>query len=238
MLNLQGPCLTMIGGRTVGLDSMNLAASRIESGQWDAAIVGAAEEHCDLIPEIYGACGLHAPDNAGEPFDDRCTGFVSSAASVVLFVESRRSAQRRGATVYGSIEAWDQTVWNSPAVKPGIRHIGAMLGRHRFADDVISSANGTRIDRMEALALRVASSHLPLEPAVSALSPTLHETFSAGPLLAIAATLLSKETLGLASDGLNGVGGLRPAERGKPVDRFTVLSTDYNGACSAAWLCT
>lgn len=236
MLRLTGPCLTMIGGRTAGLDSLGLAATRIATGEWDAAVVGAAEEHCDLIPEIYRQCGLHATGEAAPPFADEPAGFVSSAAGVVLFVESLESAQRRGATVYGSVEAWDRAAWNSRAIKPGITNIAAMLGRNRFAEHVISSANGTHLDRMEAIALRIASSHLSLDPAVSALGPTLREMFSVGPLLAIAATLLRRRALGTVGGGLDGIGGMRPAQRDEPVNRFAVLSTDYNGACATAWL--
>ena len=54
--------------------------------------------------------------------------------------------------------------------------------------------------------------------------------------LSIAACLLRKRSLGLAGDGLKAMGGLRAAERDQPIERFSVLSTDYTGVCTGAWL--
>jgi 3-oxoacyl-[acyl-carrier-protein] synthase II len=237
MLNLKGPTQTLIGGRTAGLDALNLSAHRIATGQWDAAIVGAGEEMCDMIPRVYRSCGLHAEGLASLPFEDE-GGFVSSGAAVTLVLESREAAEQRGATIYGTIESWDQTCWNSDKIKPGIAQIGAMLAKHGTAEHYISSANGTRLDRIEALALRVGTGWQSTEAAVSSASPRLHETFSAGPLLSIAATLLRRKALGLAGGGLDQIDGLRPAQRDEPVQRFAVLSTDYTGVCSGAWLRT
>lgn len=237
MLNLKGPTQTLIGGRTAGLDALNLSAHRIATGQWDAAIVGAGEEMCDMVAKVYRSCGLHAQGHASLPFEDE-GGFVSSAGAVTLVLESRAAAQNRGATIYGSIESWDQTCWNSDKIKPGIAQIGKMIAKHGVAEHYISSANGTRLDRIEALALRVGTGWQSTEPAVSSASPRLHETFSAGPLLSIAATLLRRQSLGLAGSGLDQIDGLRPARRDEPVNRFAVLSTDYTGVCSGAWLRT
>lgn len=237
MLNLRGPTQTLIGGRTAGLDALNLSAHRIATGQWDAAIVGAGEEMCDMIPRVYRSCGLHAQGHASLPFEDE-GGFTSSAGAVTLVLESREAAEKRGVTIYGTIESWDQTCWNSDKIKPGIAQIGAMLSRHGAAEHYISSANGTRLDRIEALALRVGTGWQSTAPAVSAAAPRLHETFSAGPLLSIAATLLRRKALGLAGGGLDQIDGLRPAQRDEPVQRFAVLSTDYTGVCSGAWLRT
>lgn len=238
MLNLTGPCLTLIGGRTVGLDALNLAAGRIAHGEWDAALVGAAEEHCDLVPRIYGACGLHAAADPALPMDEDSSGFVSAAGAVMLFVESRASAQHRGATVFGTVDAWDQAAWHTRQVKPGAAQISAMLARHEPVEHVISSANGTWLDRVEVLGIRAAAQRLGMVPALSAPAPRLHETFSASALLAIAATLLRKKSLGLIGGGLDGIGGLRAAPRDEAIDRFAVLSTDYNGVSAATWLRT
>ncbi|HZK82243.1 MAG TPA: beta-ketoacyl-[acyl-carrier-protein] synthase family protein, partial [Humisphaera sp.] len=60
MLSLKGPCQTVIGTRTAGLDALHLAATRIASGEWDRAIIGAAEEYCPLVNAAYGHWGLYA----------------------------------------------------------------------------------------------------------------------------------------------------------------------------------
>ena len=54
----------------------------------------------------------------------------------------------------------------------------------------------------------------------------------------MSATLLRQKSLGLAGGGLDGIGGLRPAQRDEPARRFAVLGTDYNGVCAGTWLST
>lgn len=235
MLGLTGPCQTLIGTRTAGLDALRLAATRIAQGEWDAALVGAGEEAPDLVRQVYEACGLHTPTQSAAPFAGE-DGFTSAAGAVTLMVESRASAERRGARVHGVFEGWAQTGWGGRSAKAGVARVSAMLQRHKPVEHVISSANGTWLDRVEALALRIASSYHSMQPAVSAAAPRLHETFSAGPLLGIAATLLSRETLGLEGGGLDSIDGLRAATQGEPVKRFGVVCSDYNGSSSAVWL--
>ena len=54
---LTGACQTLIGSRTAGLDALRLAALRIANGDWNRAVVGAAEEQSDLIDAAYRHAG-------------------------------------------------------------------------------------------------------------------------------------------------------------------------------------
>jgi 3-oxoacyl-(acyl-carrier-protein) synthase len=51
MLGLRVPCQTIIGSRTSGLDALRLAATRIRSGEWTGAIIGAGEEYSAIVNE-------------------------------------------------------------------------------------------------------------------------------------------------------------------------------------------
>jgi hypothetical protein len=97
---------------------------------------------------------------------------------------------------------------------------------------VISSANGTWIDRSEAAALRLVARDTRSVPTVSSIYGHIAETFSAGPLAALSAVLLTGRLpvlLGSPDDGLRhaGRGGTRVAS-------FGVICTDYTGLVSGA----
>src|SRR6185369_10170940 len=65
MLGLKGACQTVIGSRTSGLDALHLAATRILTGEWERAIVGAGEEYSTIVNGGYAHCGLHKGTGGG-----------------------------------------------------------------------------------------------------------------------------------------------------------------------------
>ncbi len=79
-----GACQTLIGSPTAGLDALRLAALRIANGDWDRAVVGAAEEQSDLVDAAYRHAGLPRTTTAG---------------AVTLVLESRPSNKARGRMV-------------------------------------------------------------------------------------------------------------------------------------------
>ena len=89
MLALKGPCQTIIGTRTAGLDALHLAATRIASGEWDRAIVSAAEEYSPLVNAAYEHWGLHSTSEPAAPFSGQSGGFVAGCGAVTLVLESR-----------------------------------------------------------------------------------------------------------------------------------------------------
>ncbi|HEY2587243.1 MAG TPA: beta-ketoacyl-[acyl-carrier-protein] synthase family protein, partial [Tepidisphaeraceae bacterium] len=56
MLSLKGPCQTIIGTLTAGLDAIRVAAARIATGEWERAIVGAAEEFSPTVNDAHARC--------------------------------------------------------------------------------------------------------------------------------------------------------------------------------------
>ena len=89
MLGLVGPCQTIVGTRTAGLDALRLAVLRIASGEWHTAIISAGEEDSAIVAAAHAHCG-------DGPADD-----VSGA--VALVIESAESAAARGATVLATL---------------------------------------------------------------------------------------------------------------------------------------
>lgn len=240
MLGLTGPSQTLIGSRTSGLDAVRVAASHIASGAWDAALVGGAEEYTEMVEQCYTHCGLHAKErDAGvRPFESE-DGFVCSAGAATLLIESRMSARKRGARIYGTLTAWDQCAWGDgthrPPIKPAILRVAAMLARPGKTTHLLSSANGTWIDPVEAMAIRVASAETEQAPAVGCVAPKLHETFSAAPLLGLAAALRSGQWLDAFVSPTGTAGAPPVAPETEPLKRLAVLASDYNGLSTAIW---
>ena len=223
MLGLKGGCQTIIGSRTSGLDALHLAALRIRAGEWDRAIVGAGEEYNSIVNGAYGHCGLYAGGNGGaggvEPAKER--GFVTGSAAVTFVLESRESATARGATGRGVVMGGANFRGRpNESVESACR----VLEKLQSPRAVLTSTSGTWVDRAEAAALRRA--------APAAVASTLYghvaEHFSASPLLAVAATLLT----GRLPRMLQPVRDLRTSDGTESADRFAAICTDFTGCAS------
>lgn len=205
MLGLHGSCQTIIGTRTAGLDALGLAALRIRTGQWDRAIVSAGEEYSPIVNSAYRHCGLYASEN-GESDLRQHTGFVVGAGSVTFIIESRSLAESRRARIYGYIE--NVSARNgAPSDVP--ERLAELLSCIDQPGRIISSANATWIDRAEKLGIDRQGLSF------SSLYGRIAETFSAGPLLAIAAGLL---------------GGQLLSPPPSSCEKFTSICTDFTGA--------
>lgn len=202
-LKLRGACQSIIGSRTAGLDALRLAALRVADGTLDRAVVCAGEEHDELVDRCYAELGLP---------------MTTCAAAVTLVLESRPSAEARGARCRGVVEGGAQVNFNR-RVAEGVHGLARVLETEVAAGigHVVGSANGTWLGRFEAAALRRAD----LNCGVTGLRGTVAECFSAGPLAAVAATLLNRSPPEVDPTTEN------------PADRIAILGTDFNGVAGS-----
>jgi 3-oxoacyl-[acyl-carrier-protein] synthase II len=224
MLGVKGACQTIIGTRTAGLDALRLAALRIAEGSWERAVIGAAEEHSEVINDAYRHCGLYA-GQGGAPFQSE-GGFVTGAAGVALILESRDSMERRGGRAHGRV------LEGASARPREADRVGAcrqVLEQLKSPRHVISSANGTWVDRAELAALQCCCEGA----VVSSIYGHVAESFSAGPLLALSGMLLSGRMAALRGGGLADVTRLSAATGSETPESVVALCTDYAGAVSA-----
>lgn len=192
MLGLKGACQTVIGSRTAGLDALRLASLRIQSGQWDRAIVGAAEEYLPLINEGYRRCGLYS--------GGKRDGFATGSGAISLVIESTEAMERRGGRCRGVVGSSVSARFVDPA--DAVDAIALVLRSLSAARKVIGSANHTWIDRAESLAVRKSERHMK----ILGLYGPLPELFSVGPLAAIAAELLQPlDPVGVICTGFDAV---------------------------------
>lgn len=225
MLSLKGPCQTIIGTRTAGLDALRLAALRIASGQWERAIVGAGEEYYPTVSETYRHCGLHAAAGAGAaPFGTE-VGFIAGAGAVTFVLESRESFDcRGGGCVHGRVLSAAGMRGTKGEMAERTRDVLSAIGRPRA---VISSANATWADATEVAGIRAACGD---GATVSTIYGHVAECFSATSLVGVAAALLGGTLPRVV--GSNSPGGACAAGGGDRVDTFGVIATDYTGLIS------
>jgi 3-oxoacyl-[acyl-carrier-protein] synthase II len=221
MLSLKGACQTVIGTRTAGLDAIALAAARIRGGVWDRAIVSAGDEHCDVVNEAYRQCGVAAREGCA-PFSDE-PGFVSGAGAVTFILESRESVESRGGRVRGRVDA---VAARRGAPASAGQTAVQVLEALDCPDHIMSSACGTWIDRAEAAAIRRSVG----VRTVSAIYGHIAETYSASPLAAVAAVLLSGKLPRLLGGAWEGP--VQAAAGEERVGSFASLCTDFTGCVS------
>jgi 3-oxoacyl-[acyl-carrier-protein] synthase II len=160
MLNLTGPCQTIVGTRTSGLDAVRLTMLRIAAGEWDCCLVSAGEEDSAVVSAAYAACGASADDTAG---------------AVALVLESADSAVARGATVLATLT---HAAAASGPGEAGVEITARTLAALPPADRIFAGG------RTETLAARRAERHeSPFECAA------LGDRFSVTPLVALAAAI-------------------------------------------------
>jgi 3-oxoacyl-[acyl-carrier-protein] synthase II len=193
-LGIRGGCQTLIGSRTAGLDALRLAAARIRDGSLSRIFVGAAEEWSDLSVRAHTACGIDVPG-----------GFAAGAVTFIL--ESRREAQARGARIRAVIDSGAQRCGH-PA------EAAALLLRDASDSSRFITALGPSAPD---LAVARAFDAERRNPAWS-IGTLLPETFSVGPLAALAAALTGESSLHFPTNSPHG---------------FAVLASDF---CSGASL--
>jgi 3-oxoacyl-[acyl-carrier-protein] synthase II len=206
---IRGSCQTIIGSRTAGLDALALATMRIRTGTSDLIIVGAAEETHDVVARAYRHQGLYPSLTT----DDQA--FLTPGA-VAFTVESAASAAARGVTPLAIIDRFASASGTQADAAPHVplssfRAPTRALREAHTGGLVLSSGNGTWIDRAEAAAMR----HIRASTLTPSLFPRTGDLFAAAALLHIAHTIATA-----------------------PHQQATALATDLSGIAAALSFCT
>jgi 3-oxoacyl-(acyl-carrier-protein) synthase len=143
LLGMDGMTYTLVGDASAGIAALRLGADLVASGQVDACIVAGAEEADWILAEAYSQWGL-----AGK----RGALIADGAAAVVLGRAGRCRLDRvtdgvpffRQAEAQASLAA---ALGQLPAGRPG---------------RIVSSANGTFVDRAEEAALKRGYGGIPM----------------------------------------------------------------------------
>ena len=97
-LGLGGPLWVFVGDEASWESALHWAANAVAGGKARRILVSAAEELSESIVAIHHALGLLE--------DGGRSGLTLGEGAVSMVVESLRSAQERGAGIYGSLAGW------------------------------------------------------------------------------------------------------------------------------------
>ena len=221
--SLKGFCQTLIGTHTAGLDALHLATARIHAGVWDRAIVCASDEHADIV------CRAH---------EVLCPGgeFIHAGGAVTFILESRDSAERRGAAIHGTVIA---TAGGSCAGRPArekTQCVADVVSRLGTLDALATCTSRDQASRIEKLGIRAAyqDADRQASPPTGEADLDLPELFSAGPLASLAVFLFNGKNSQAPQPAEQGSETRQEGIRKGLERRVGVICTDDNGSTSGA----
>lgn len=229
--SIRGLCQTVVGTRKAGLDALLLAARRIGVGDWDRAVVGAADEHSALVDRAYQHFGLGRSAADAVPARKR-SGFVTGWGAVTLILEREDVACARGGRPRGVVETCASGQAGSNDPRGLIRTILRILAELGGPPTIFTSANDTWIGDAERAAIRrwqrriQSRGNIRDRRTVSTLYCCIPEVFSVHPLASMAGVLLTGVIPTSFQEFASLSGGPRNNES---LNHFGVLCTDYSG---------
>lgn len=239
-LQFTGPCQTLLGTRTAGLDAIHLARLAIEQGRYDRVLIAAADECSPLVDMAFRSCHLCAEDAPGRSFanTEKADGFATLEAGAAIILEAESVARKRHQPILAVVRDSASVSW-APDQPGQATHCTAALlqrltqGMRKESTHaplpLMLSANATWLDRMERLAVRQMLADAHDEAVVSTLYGHVGECFSALPLLSLAAVLQARSLPALVHHDLQSRSALRPAMGREPLSDVCLLASDYHG---------
>jgi 3-oxoacyl-(acyl-carrier-protein) synthase len=130
-----------------GAHAIALAAQWIEDDLCDVAICGAVEaELAPLILAGYRSLGALSTRGVMKPFDESRDGFVPGEGGACLILESRQSAEKRGAKVWAQVSGW--SLFCDATSQTGMMASGETISR--AIENALHRANVESVDYVNA----------------------------------------------------------------------------------------
>jgi 3-oxoacyl-(acyl-carrier-protein) synthase len=209
-LGITGPNVTAHMGFAAGLGAVGYGFDLIQMGKADVVLAGGADVIGPALVTGLQEMGLLKARAAARPFRDAVPGVFASEAAVVLVLERRDHARRRGGRCWGCIEGYaagfeptlTRAARQSTGIAATLRRALALSG-HAPADVgvVMASAHGTPVDDTERAAL---TDVFGADSAALVLAPkaAFGECFAASGVLALALSCGLVESQPTVADGL------------------------------------
>jgi 3-oxoacyl-[acyl-carrier-protein] synthase II len=204
IISLNNACVT--SNQAIGV-----AFQRIRSGQWNRVLTGAVYGRwadSELMNFHMLSTLTIAPGpatQASRPFSKDRSGFVLGEGAATLILETRESAEARGAKILGVISGYSTTSDayrvtdgrpDGKSAAKAMQNAIADAGLHATEISAIS-AHGTSTpmnDRVETMAIKQALGEIAYKvPVISLKSQVGHSVIAAGALEAVACMLMLKE---------------------------------------------
>jgi 3-oxoacyl-[acyl-carrier-protein] synthase II len=193
-----------------GNQAIGIAYQGISTGRWTACIVGGVDARCEpsnfLNFYLLGALTTDdiAPEKASRPFALDRSGFVRGEGAAVLLMETRESAEKRGATILGVVKGHgftsdafrltdgrDDGTSVAEAIEAAIRTAGLKKEEINYIN-----AHGTSTplnDRLETLAIKKVFGSMAYKIPISSLKSQIgHSTIASSAIEAVACLIMLK----------------------------------------------
>lgn len=220
-----GSSRTFMGEEAAGVDAARIALAKINAGQSEIALVGAAHngERKDLLM-LYEFGDFNLKDGY-KPVWDRADhpGFALGSLGVFLVIESRAHAEARGAKPFARLSrvVADHARRNSAgAVASTLEALWRTLDAEGGRRAVITGATGAEPVTSEERSFLAGHKDIPVRATGTAFGHALEAQFPLG--VALAALALSRQALYPANDPT----GLEIEMAGKP-DQIVVVSAGH-----------
>lgn len=201
LVSLNSACAT--GNQTIGI-----AYEGIKAGRWNRVVVGGVDARCEpsnfLNFFLLGALTTAEvePVTASRPFAKDRSGFVRGEGAAVLVMETRESAEKRGAKILGVVSGYGCTSDafrltdgrdDASSVQQAMKVALKTAGLGTEAIDYVN-AHGTSTplnDRLETLALKKVFGERAYKIPVSSIKSQIgHSTIAASAIEAVASLLM------------------------------------------------
>lgn len=203
--------ISINGACSSGNQALGMAMQRIRSGEWTRVLAGGVDARCSpanlMNFHLLGALCTDEiePSKASRPFSKDRNGFIRGEGAATLLLESRSSAESRGAKILATLSGYanttdahrltdgrDDVVCVKRAIHWAIEDAGLQI-----QDIDAISAHGTSTalnDRLETKAIKEVFGERAFQiPVTSLKSQVGHSTVAAGALEAVACVMMLQE---------------------------------------------
>ena len=170
-LGAKGPNFAVVSACASGGDSIGISSEFIKLNRADIVLAGGSEAAvCPIGVAGFNACHAlsknnSSPKQASKPFDKNRDGFVLGEGAAVLVLESRESADKRGANIlatlagYGSSADANHITQPAPGGEGGVRAMNEAIVNAEINPNQINyiNAHGTSTplnDKFETIAIK------------------------------------------------------------------------------------
>ena len=146
---VSGSSRTFMGEEAAGVDAIRIAWAKIEAGQSDIALVGAAHnaERKEMLM-LYECGGFNLKNDFGSVWSRSGGGFALGSGGVFLVLESRTHAESRGAKPFArlvNVVSGHSSRATPGRVESSLGSLWASLGANENATAIYTAATGAGI---------------------------------------------------------------------------------------------
>ncbi|MBI3353514.1 MAG: beta-ketoacyl-[acyl-carrier-protein] synthase family protein [Nitrospirae bacterium] len=208
-LKVKGPNSTFMQKEASAEAAICYAARLIMDNRADAVVAGGVDELNAILFHAYCALNSPSPRDGNEeifsPFDKRRNGLIVGEGAGILLLERLDHALNRGARIYGEIAGWGMT-GGSCDIADYDEKPDSMIEAVRLAmkssditvgdiDYINASANGTKLDALETMAMKEVFGKKAKEVPVSSTKPITGDFKGMGAVRLITSLLAIRDNI-------------------------------------------